>query len=294
MVTSGTHVNSGCCFDYGNTETDHQADGNGAMDAINFGTVCWFGGCSGTGPWVQADLENGLFAGGGNGVEPQDLREHQPVRHRDAQEQRHHPMALKGANAQSGSLTSSTAAHCPPRAGTTRCTRRAPSSSEVGGDNRNDTAGTFYEGVMIKGYPSDATDTAVQANIVAAGYAPASGGTERPGQSSPALTAPSAWTTTTAAGRPATRYRCGTVTASRPLRAGPSTAAAPSPSPAAAWTSPAPTPPTAPCRIVDLQRRREPAVAGEQRGAGQPRHREMPRRPRLQYHQRNTARHLDL
>lgn len=63
MVTSGTHVNSGCCFDFGNSETDRKADGAGAMDAIYFGTSCWFGGCSGTGPWVQADLEFGLFPG---------------------------------------------------------------------------------------------------------------------------------------------------------------------------------------------------------------------------------------
>ncbi|MEV4364707.1 arabinofuranosidase catalytic domain-containing protein [Nonomuraea sp. NPDC049625] len=28
-------------------------------------------------------------------------------------------------------------------------------------------AGTFYEGVMTSGYPSDATENAVQANIVA-------------------------------------------------------------------------------------------------------------------------------
>ena len=34
------------------------------MDAINFGTECWFSPCTGPGPWVQADLENGLFAGG--------------------------------------------------------------------------------------------------------------------------------------------------------------------------------------------------------------------------------------
>ncbi|MFC3572109.1 AbfB domain-containing protein [Streptomyces yaanensis] len=43
-----------------------------------------------------------------------------------------------------------------------------------GGDccqtNRNASAGTFYEGAMVKGYPSDATDAAVQANIAAAGY----------------------------------------------------------------------------------------------------------------------------
>ena len=36
----------------------------GAMDSINFSTQCWFGGCSGTGPWVQADLEFGLYSGG--------------------------------------------------------------------------------------------------------------------------------------------------------------------------------------------------------------------------------------
>ena len=34
------------------------------MDAIYFGTSCWFGGCSGSGPWVQADLEWGLYPGG--------------------------------------------------------------------------------------------------------------------------------------------------------------------------------------------------------------------------------------
>ena len=34
----------------------------------------------------------------------------------------------------------------------------------------NQSAGTFYEGAMVAGYPSDATENAVQANIVAAGY----------------------------------------------------------------------------------------------------------------------------
>ena len=40
----------------------------------------------------------------------------------------------------------------------------------IGGDNSKGAAGTFYEGVMTSGYPSDATENAVQANIVAAGY----------------------------------------------------------------------------------------------------------------------------
>jgi hypothetical protein len=41
----------------------------------------------------------------------------------------------------------------------------------IGGDNSIGAQGTFYEGVMTSGYPSDATENAVQANIVAAGYA---------------------------------------------------------------------------------------------------------------------------
>jgi hypothetical protein len=43
-----------------------------------------------------------------------------------------------------------------------------------GGDccssNTNLSVGTFYEGAIVTGYPSDATESAVQANIVAAGY----------------------------------------------------------------------------------------------------------------------------
>jgi hypothetical protein len=47
----------------------------------------------------------------------------------------------------------------------------------IGGDNSKGAQGTFYEGVMTSGFPSDATENSVQANIVAAGYSPSSGGT---------------------------------------------------------------------------------------------------------------------
>ena len=40
----------------------------------------------------------------------------------------------------------------------------------TGGDNSNESDGSFFEGVITAGYPSDATDNAVQANIVAVGY----------------------------------------------------------------------------------------------------------------------------
>ena len=40
----------------------------------------------------------------------------------------------------------------------------------TGGDNSNGAAGNFYEGIMVTGTTTDATNAAVQANIVAVGY----------------------------------------------------------------------------------------------------------------------------
>jgi non-reducing end alpha-L-arabinofuranosidase len=39
----------------------------------------------------------------------------------------------------------------------------------AGGDGSNGGTGTFYEGIITKGNPSDDIDDAIQANIVAAG-----------------------------------------------------------------------------------------------------------------------------
>ena len=40
----------------------------------------------------------------------------------------------------------------------------------TGGDGSSSNDGTFFEGAMTTGTPTNATDDAVQANIVAAGY----------------------------------------------------------------------------------------------------------------------------
>ncbi|WP_234021640.1 alpha-L-arabinofuranosidase B [Streptomyces sp. 351MFTsu5.1] len=172
MITSGTHVNNGCCFDYGNTETDHHADGNGAMDAINFGTECWFGGCTGTGPWVQADIENGLFSGGSKTWNPNQVSQTSRFVTAMFKNNGTTQMALKGANAQSGGLTQLYSGALP--SGWSPMHKQGAIILGSGGDccqtNHNASAGTFYEGAMVSGYPSDATDAAVQANIAAAGY----------------------------------------------------------------------------------------------------------------------------
>lgn len=62
-VLDGTHFNGQCCFDYGNAETSSRDTGNGHMEAIYYGDSTVWGTGSGNGPWVMADLENGLFSG---------------------------------------------------------------------------------------------------------------------------------------------------------------------------------------------------------------------------------------
>jgi hypothetical protein len=62
-VLDGTHYNGGCCFDYGNAETNNLDTGNGHMEAIYYGDNTGWGSGAGKGPWIMADLENGLFSG---------------------------------------------------------------------------------------------------------------------------------------------------------------------------------------------------------------------------------------
>jgi hypothetical protein len=172
MVTSGTHVNSGCCFDYGNSETDRKADGAGAMDAIYFGTSCWFGGCSGTGPWVQADLEYGLYPGGSQTWNTKQQPFGSPFVTAMVKNDGTTNFAIKGGNAQSGGLTTLWDGALPH--GYSPMKKQGAIILGSGGDccngNTNQSEGTFYEGAIVAGYPSDATEDAVQANINAAQY----------------------------------------------------------------------------------------------------------------------------
>ena len=176
MVASGTHVNDGCCFDYGNAETSTNDTGNGHMDAVNLGTTCYFAPCTGTGPWVQADLENGLFMGNGSNLKntPVGSTFVTAMLKNDARTK----FALRSGNSQSGALTTQYAGTLPTNGGYIPMSLEGAIVLGTGGDNSNWSVGSFFEGVMVAGYPSDATEAAVQANIVAAGY----GGDSRGGE----------------------------------------------------------------------------------------------------------------
>ncbi|KAI3324046.1 carbohydrate-binding module family 42 protein [Xylariaceae sp. AK1471] len=169
-VLDGTHYNGGCCFDYGNAETNSRDTGNGHMEAIYFGDNTVWGSGSGSGPWIMADLENGLFSGSStknNAGDPSiSYRFVTAVVKGQASQ-----WAIRGANAASGSLSSYYSGARPSASGYNPMSKEGAIILGIGGDNSVSAQGTFYEGVMTSGYPSDATENSVQANIVAAKYA---------------------------------------------------------------------------------------------------------------------------
>jgi hypothetical protein len=167
MVASGTHVNTGCCFDYGNAETNTRDNGNGHMDAVNLGT---------TGPWVGADLENGIY-GWNTGTPVQKSNFVTAMLKNNGQ----NTFAVKGANARSGGLTTQYDGTLPTSGGYIPMHLEGAIVMGTGGDNSKWSVGSFFEGAMTAGYPSEATENAVQANIVAAGYSGNSNGGE-PGE----------------------------------------------------------------------------------------------------------------
>ncbi|KAI9043153.1 alpha-L-arabinofuranosidase B [Aspergillus affinis] len=169
-VLDGTHYNGGCCFDYGNAETNSLDTGNGHMEAIYFGDNSAWGTGAGSGPWLMADLENNLFSGANTGYNAGDpslsYRFLTTVLKGKANQ-----WALRGANAASGSLSTYYTGARPSASGYNPMSKEGAIILGIGGDNSVSAQGTFYEGVMTSGYPSDATENSVQANIVAAKYA---------------------------------------------------------------------------------------------------------------------------
>jgi hypothetical protein len=168
MVASGTHVNSGCCFDFGNAETNNDDNGVGHMDSVNLTTWCGSNSspCTGNGPWVEADMENGQWMG--NGSNPADTGNNGDFVTAMLANNGQNTFELEGGSAQSGALTTYYDGSLP--------SAYKPMHQEgaivlgTGGDNSNASIGTFYEGVMTEGFPSQTAENAVQASITAAGY----------------------------------------------------------------------------------------------------------------------------
>ncbi|KAK6066875.1 alpha-L-arabinofuranosidase B domain protein [Seiridium cupressi] len=169
-VLDGTHYNDGCCFDYGNAETSNTDTGNGHMEAIYYGDSTAWGSGAGSGPWIMADLENGLFSGSSSGNNAGDPS----ISYRFVTaviKGGPNLWAIRGGNSASGSLSTYYSGARPSASGYNPMHKEGAIILGIGGDNSISAQGTFYEGVMTSGYPSDATESSVQADIVAAKYA---------------------------------------------------------------------------------------------------------------------------
>jgi hypothetical protein len=175
MVTSSSYVDQWCCFDYGSGETNHVDDGNATMNAIEWGTACWFGGCVGSGPWVEADLENGMYSSTAGPSQGNYTGVNFPFVSAFEKNNGTSNFTLKYGNSQTGGLTTPFSGALPN--GYSPMKLQNSILLGTGGDNSNSGVGEFFEGAVTAGYPSDATENAVQAAIVSAGYGNGGGST---------------------------------------------------------------------------------------------------------------------
>ena len=169
-VYGGRHFNTGCCFEFGNAEKTATRVG-GSMEAV-------FYGCNDThpplpacalGPYVYADLEHmhDMMALPGFApvrLQPVDflfaLVKGEPGR-----------LSVAAADAQGGGAASPRVLYDGPYPANYTSKKQGGVVLGVGGDSSPYGSGTFYEGVIARGFSSAAVDAAVLANIVAAGYA---------------------------------------------------------------------------------------------------------------------------
>jgi non-reducing end alpha-L-arabinofuranosidase len=175
MLADGSRVGSQCCWDFGNVSVDPTV--YTSTNALFFGTAYWGKG-AGAGPWFMADFATGIWAGGSIPDEPgygdfSDLGPANPNNpsllvpfalgflKTDATK-----YALRMANAQSASSVTTAYQGNLPHA----LDNQGAIVLGVGADNSNNSSGTFYEGAVLSGFPTDAAELDVLLNIKAAGY----------------------------------------------------------------------------------------------------------------------------
>lgn len=173
-VADGTHYGTACCWDFGNA-APNDCNG-GTMTALFFGTAYWGNG-AGSGPWFMGDFEAGVWAGGSKVGDPGwgALSDAHPSNPNNPSEKvpfafgilKSGPgnYAIRAADATTGSLQTAFNGAQPKT-----LNNQGAIILGIGGDNSNSSYGTFYEGVVTNGSPSDATDALVLTNVQAAGY----------------------------------------------------------------------------------------------------------------------------
>jgi len=165
MLADGTHYGTACCWDFGNVTTNPL--NYHTMNTLFLGTGFWGKG-TGSGPWFLADFEGGVWAGGSGASSAQN----------NNSPSMKVSFALGMLKTSPGNYTIRVADTATASALTTANSSATPMSMDnqggitlgVGGDNSNNSWGTFFEGAITVGAPTEAADLAVLKNIQAVGY----------------------------------------------------------------------------------------------------------------------------
>jgi non-reducing end alpha-L-arabinofuranosidase len=167
-IVDGKNGGCCCCWDFGNASINNCNGGTGLMNTLFFGTGYWGKG-AGSGPWFLADLENGVWSGG-SGVSGA-TNSSNPSMAVDYAfgilKTNSSNYAIRVANAQSGNLTTAYDGNLPT---SLTWAMKGGIVLGIGGDNSNSSYGTFFEGVITSGRPTNAVDSLVLKNVQAAGY----------------------------------------------------------------------------------------------------------------------------
>jgi hypothetical protein len=174
-LADGTHSGTACCWDFGNVTTDPTK--YATMNTLFFGSAFWGNGAD-PAPWFMADFEAGVWAGGSKVGDPGWGALNDPHPKNTNNPSMKVPLAL-------GILKTSPSKYAIRAADTQKATDLTtayegampkPMDNQggivigVGGDNSNNSWGTFYEGAIVAGYPTNETDLAVLKNVQAAAY----------------------------------------------------------------------------------------------------------------------------
>ena len=175
MLADGTHTGDACCWDFGNVSPDPTR--YGVMNTLFLGKAYWGRG-AGSGPWYMADFEAGVWAGGTDPGDPGwgALDGDHPINPANPSirvkyalgflKTNQNDWALRMADAGTATTVSTAYAGGLPKA----MANEGAIVLGVGGDNSNNSWGTFYEGAVLAGFPPDSAELAVLQNIKAVGY----------------------------------------------------------------------------------------------------------------------------
>jgi len=181
MLADGTRVGTACCWDFGNVTPNPKSYAE--MNTLFLGIAYWGRG-AGNGPWFGADFEAGVWMGGSNPGEPgwgglNDAANAPANSNNPAMKVKYALGFQKTGNgperyalrmADIATATSVTTAYAGNYPSGKHLDSKGAVVLGVGGDNSNYSFATFYEGAIMKGYPSDDTENAVFQNVKAIGY----------------------------------------------------------------------------------------------------------------------------